>query len=153
MSTLSSSWQVRSWEICRGRSLNQPSSTTSLLNVFVEKLHASIFWYAPFLPLPFSNPLACGDSSRHLHIISVQELIIICRKLSLVLKQQIQLAFKCTRIYYPIWRIIQASGAVLGTEAVDWFDKYFQIGSAYYFTQSEAKKQIGYRREILFAAS
>lgn len=32
------------------------------------------------------------------------------------------------------------------TEAVDWVDKYFQIGSAYYFTQSDSEKQIGYRR-------
>lgn len=32
------------------------------------------------------------------------------------------------------------------TEAVDWVDKYFQIGSAYYFTQSDFEKQIGYRR-------
>lgn len=29
------------------------------------------------------------------------------------------------------------------TEAVDWVDKYFQIGSAYYFTQSDSEKQIG----------
>lgn len=32
------------------------------------------------------------------------------------------------------------------TEAVDWVDKYFQIGSSYYFTQSDSEKQIGYRR-------
>lgn len=32
------------------------------------------------------------------------------------------------------------------TEALDWADKYFQIKSAYYFTQSDSKKQIGYRR-------
>lgn len=32
------------------------------------------------------------------------------------------------------------------TEAVDWVDKYFQIGSAYYFTQSDSEKQIGYRK-------
>lgn len=31
-------------------------------------------------------------------------------------------------------------------EAADWVDKYFQIGSAYYFTQSDSEKQIGYRR-------
>lgn len=31
----------------------------------------------------------------------------------------------------------------LDTEAVDWVDKYFQIGSAYYFTQSDSEKQIG----------
>lgn len=29
------------------------------------------------------------------------------------IKEQIQLAFKCTRIYYPIWKIAQASGAIL----------------------------------------
>lgn len=29
------------------------------------------------------------------------------------------------------------------TEAVDRVDKYFQIGSAYYFTQSDSEKQIG----------
>lgn len=29
------------------------------------------------------------------------------------IKEQIQSAFKCTRIYYPIWKIIQASGAIL----------------------------------------
>lgn len=29
------------------------------------------------------------------------------------IKEQIQSAFRCTRIYYPIWKIIQASGAVL----------------------------------------
>lgn len=28
------------------------------------------------------------------------------------IKEQIQSAFKCTRIYYPIWKIIQASGAI-----------------------------------------
>ncbi|KAG7242162.1 hypothetical protein INR49_024208 [Caranx melampygus] len=28
------------------------------------------------------------------------------------------------------------------TEAVDWVDKYFQIGSAYYFTQSDSEKQL-----------
>lgn len=33
-----------------------------------------------------------------------------------------------------------------GTEAVDWVEKYFRIGSAYYFTQSDSEKQIGYRR-------
>lgn len=32
------------------------------------------------------------------------------------------------------------------TEAVDWVDKYFQIGLAYYFTQSDSEKQIGYTR-------
>lgn len=31
------------------------------------------------------------------------------------------------------------------TEAVAQLDKYFQIGSAYYFTQSDSEKQIGYR--------
>lgn len=34
----------------------------------------------------------------------------------------------------------------LDVEAVDWVDKYLQIGSAYYFTQSDSEKQIGYRR-------
>ena len=29
------------------------------------------------------------------------------------IKEQIQSAFKCTRIYYPIWKIIQASRTVL----------------------------------------
>lgn len=29
------------------------------------------------------------------------------------IKEQIQSAFKCTRIYYPGWEIIQASGAIL----------------------------------------
>lgn len=29
------------------------------------------------------------------------------------IKEQIQSAFKCTRIYHPIWKIIQASGAIL----------------------------------------
>lgn len=27
---------------------------------------------------------------------------------------------------------------------VDWVDKYFQIGSVYYFTQSDSEKRIGY---------
>lgn len=29
------------------------------------------------------------------------------------IKEQIQSVFKCTRIYYPIWKIMQASGATL----------------------------------------
>ena len=33
-------------------------------------------------------------------------------------------------------------------EAVDWVDKYFQIGSVYYFTQSDSEKQFGYRRRF-----
>lgn len=37
------------------------------------------------------------------------------------------------------------TGGFLDTEAVDWVDKYLQIGSAYYFTQRDSEKQIGYR--------
>lgn len=40
--------------------------------------------------------------------------------------------------------------AILIPRQVDWVDKYFQIGSVYYFTQSDSEKQIGYRGGILF---
>lgn len=68
--------------------------------------------------------------------------VIICCKLGFGMKEQIQM-------YKNILPNLKNNTGVrshLDTEAVDWVDKYLQIGSAYYFTQSNFEKQIGYRR-------
>lgn len=82
-----------------------------------------------------------SEGSWHVCFMSVLP-VIICRKLGFGMKEQI-------RTYKNILPNLRNNTGVrshLDVEAVDWVDKYLQIGSAYYFTQSDSEKQIGYRR-------
>lgn len=65
-----------------------------------------ILWFVNFT----TYLLWCCIDRRHLYFISKPLDML---QIGSGIKEQIQSAFKCTRIFYPIWKIIQASGAIL----------------------------------------
>lgn len=70
------------------------------------------------------------------------------------IKEQIQSAFKCTRIYYPIWKKNNTGvRSRFDTEAADWVDKYFSNWISLLFHPKRVWKANWIQKGILFAAS
>lgn len=76
----------------------------------------------------------------------------LCCKLGPALKSKFNWHSNVQEYIRQVEEYHKAWGAILIARQVDWVDKYFQIGSVYYFTQSDSEKQIGYRGGILFVA-
>lgn len=115
------------------------SGTNPVLYQNKTKNKLTVSWFVDFFIYGLWSSLPGG--SWHVCFMSTL-LVIICRKLGFGTKEQIQ-------TYKNILPNLENNTGVrshLDVEAVDWVDKYLQIGSAYYFTQSDSEKQIGYRR-------
>lgn len=90
---------------------NKTNSPSSNSKPFLAALHFS-FMICRFLHLP--SMIFASLARRQLACLLYKQATgYYMLQIGSDIKEQIQSAFKCTRIYYPIWKIIQASGAIL----------------------------------------